>query len=85
MNMNNFKFDPTPIWHRNITIKGVNGFERKYPDIKIDTLKYIHNLIKNKLIKIDHLKILKIKIENWKELFSDKFNKSIKKAIIFNK
>ena len=46
MNMNNFKFDPTPIWHRNITIKGVNGFERKYPDIKIDTLKYIHNLIK---------------------------------------
>lgn len=84
MNMNYVKIDPTPIWHRNLKIKGSLDFKYKYPDIKKPTLKYIHDLIRTKKLKINNFKIKKIKINEWKSLFNNNDYNSIKKAIIFN-
>ena len=83
-NMNYVKVDQTPIWHRNLKLKGSNGFDYKYKDINKSTLKYIHDLLKEDKIKINNLKIKKIKINEWKKLFNNNYYNSIKKAIIFN-
>ena len=84
MNMNYVKIDPTPIWHRNLDIKGSLDFKYKYPDIKKPTLIYIHDLIKNKKLKINKFKVKKIQIDKWKNLFNENNYNSIKKALIFN-
>jgi 2-desacetyl-2-hydroxyethyl bacteriochlorophyllide A dehydrogenase len=84
MNMNYVKIDPTPIWHRNLNIKGSLDFKYKYPDIKKPTLVYIHDIIKNKKLKLNNFKIKKIKINNWKNLFNNNDYNSIKKALTFN-
>ena len=84
MNMNAIKFDPTPIWHRNINIKGSLDFQKHYSDLNVTTLKYIHNLIKRKKIDVSNLKIKKVSSENWKEMFNNKQYNSLKKAIYFD-
>ena len=76
------KIDPTPIWHREINIVGAHAFEETYHDLKESTLKYLEKLILNGDIKIDNLKVNKININNWKNLFSESEN-YIKNAISF--
>ncbi len=81
-NMNSCKIDPTPIWHKEISLFGSHAYDRSYPDLDNITFKYLEKLILNGDIKIDNLKINKINISNWKKLFRQDTN-SIKNAIYF--
>ena len=76
------KIDPTPIWHREINLIGSHAYEESYPDLKQKTLKYLEGLILNGEIKIDNLKVNKVNIKNWKNLFKENHN-SIKNTISF--
>ena len=84
MNMDYEKIDLTPVWMRKITIKGVNGYEKKYSDLQHSTFKFIHDLILYKKINVSNLKIQKISHVKWKSLFNNNYNGSIKKALYFN-
>ena len=82
MNMNLSTIDPTPIWHREINIVGTHAYSETYPELKDNTFKYMESLIINKEINIDNFKVNKIKINDWKKMFThDEF--SIKNAITF--
>ena len=81
-NMKLSKIDPTPIWHREINLIGSHAYEESYPDLKEKTLKYLEGLILNGEIKIDNLKVNKVNIKNWKNLFKENHD-SIKNTISF--
>ena len=83
MNMKNIQFDPTPIWHRNLKISGAHGYKKKYPKFKLDTLAYISQLILKKKIDLSKLKIKKIYLKNWKDLFKENNHEYLKKSIFF--
>ena len=83
MNMKNIQFDPTPIWHRNLKISGAHGYKKKYPKFKLDTLAYISQLILKKKTDLSKLKIKKIYLKNWKDLFKENNQEYLKKSIFF--
>ena len=83
MNMQNIKFDPTPIWHRNLNIYSAHGYKKKYPKLKLDTLNYISDLIVKRKINLNKLKIKKIYFNNWKDLFKENNYGYLKKSLFF--
>ena len=64
MNMKLVKIDPTPIWHRNIILKGSHHYKFKYDDLKKNTMEYIQDLIIRKKILINHIKVKKFSLRN---------------------
>ena len=83
MNMQTAKFDLTPIWHRDIKIFGAHGYKKRYPKSKQETLNYISQLILKKKINLSKLKIKKIYLKNWKDLFNENNHEYLKKSLFF--
>ena len=83
MNMIKIKIDPTPIWQRNLKIYGHEGYQFKYPKQKKNTLQYIHDLLLFNKINVDHIKVVKFNINNWKKVFDNKNYNGLKKVLKF--